>query len=303
MENDKFNITASSFTEDEAVSSGQSDEDKAKQPETDCLKSDEANDMALKEDGPAETEKQDDAGGKAVNAAQPEAAALTEKEIRKRDRRAANQIVYSKSEEWINRISHLVGASLALVGSVLMIIKVCLSGLGALAIVSVCLYSFSLLMLYIMSTLYHWQPVGKRRRAVFRRFDHCSIALLIAGTYAPLMLIDMYSQSKVWAIVLASVVLGFAVLSCVFNAIDVNKFKVYCLISYVVMGWACVIRIDLLVANLPAFVLLIGGGVVYTLGIIFYRIKSIPYNHAIWHFFVLAGSILHFASIYFFVIP
>lgn len=105
--------------------------------------------------------------------------ALTEKEIRKREKRAANQIVYSKSEEWINRISHLAGAGLALIGSVLMIIKVCLSGLGALAIVSVCLYSFSLLILYIMSTLYHWQPVGKRRRAVFRRFDHCSIALLI----------------------------------------------------------------------------------------------------------------------------
>ena len=88
-----------------------------------------------------------------------------------------------------------------------MIVKVSLSGLGALAIVSVCLYSFSLLMLYIMSTLYHWQPVGKRRRAVFRRFDHCSIALLIAGTYAPFMLIGMYSANKVWAIVLASVVL------------------------------------------------------------------------------------------------
>lgn len=242
----------------------------------------------------------------AVNSAEgteATAAVLTEKEIRKKQRRAANQIVYSKKEEWFNRISHLVGASLSLIASALMIVKVSLSGLGALAIVSVCLFSFSLLVLYIMSTLYHWQPVGKRRRAVFRRFDHCSIALLIAGTYAPFMLIGMYAESKVWAIVLASVVLGFAVLSVVFNAIDVNKFKVYCLISYVVMGWACVIRIDLLVRNLPAFIFLIAGGIVYTAGIIFYRIKSIPNNHAVWHMFVMGGSILHFVAIYFYLIP
>lgn len=228
---------------------------------------------------------------------------LTEKQLKKQARRAANQIVYSKTEEWINRISHLVGASLALIASVLMIVKVSLSGLGALAIVAVCLFSFSLLVLYIMSTLYHWQPVGKRRRAVFRRFDHCSIALLIAGTYAPFTLIGMYAYSPVWAIVLVSVVLGFAVLSITFSAIDVNKFKVYCLISYVLMGWACIIRVDLLVKNLPAFLFLIAGGLVYTVGIIFYRIKSIPYNHAIWHFFVLGGSILHFVAIYFFLIP
>lgn len=244
-----------------------------------------------------------DAGAGDENAPDTASEEFTEKELKKREKRAANQIIYSKKEEWINRITHLVGAVLALIGSALMIVKVSLSGLGALAIVSVCLYSFSLLMLYIMSTLYHWQPVGKRRRAVFRRFDHCSIALLIAGTYAPFMLIGMYSANKVWAIVLASVVLFFAVLSVVFNAIDVNKFKVYCLISYVVMGWACVIRIDLLVNPLPSFILLIVGGVVYTAGIIFYRIKSIPYNHAIWHFFVLAGSALHFAAIYFYLIP
>ena len=100
-----------------------------------------------------------DAGAGDENAPDTASEELTEKELKKREKRAANQIIYSKKEEWINRITHLVGAVLALIGSALMIVKVSLSGLGALAIVSVCLYSFSLLMLYIMSTLYHWQPV------------------------------------------------------------------------------------------------------------------------------------------------
>lgn len=227
-----------------------------------------------------------------------------------RKKSEGNQIAYSRGEEWFNRISHLVGAGLAGIGSALVIVKAALAvdRVGALGIVAVSLFSASMLLLYIMSTLYHWRPVGKRSRAVFRRFDHCSIAVLIAGTYAPFMLIGMYSgggKASVWAIVLASVVLGGAVLSCVFNAIDVNKFKVFSLISYVVMGWACVIRIDLLIATIPwqAFVLLLGGGVVYTVGIIFYRHKSIPCNHAIWHMFVIGGTAMHWASVFFFIIP
>lgn len=218
-----------------------------------------------------------------------------------------NQIAYSRGEEWVNIITHLAGAVLAVAAAILMMIKVAAKGEGALAITSICLFSVALINLYVMSTLYHAQPVGKTRRAVFRRFDHCSVALLIAGTYAPYMLIGLGragGADRIWGIVIASVVLGLAVLVIVFNAINVNRFKVVCMICYIVMGWSCVIRVTALVRAIgwPCFALLLTGGVIYTLGLIFYRIKKIRYNHAIWHFFVLGGSILHFVSVYFFLI-
>lgn len=228
-------------------------------------------------------------------------------EIKDEVKLGANQIAYTKAEETVNIVSHIVGAGLALVGAVLMIIKVCLAGTGTLAIVAVCIYSLSLINLYVMSSLYHAMPLGKRRRAVFRRFDHCSVAFLIAGTYAPYMLIGMVGMGgsdAIWGIVIASVVLATSLLVMVFNAINVSRFKVVCMVCYIVMGWCCVIRIDRLFAmGAGAFWLLLAGGVVYTLGLlIFYRKKTMKNNHAIWHFFVILGSILHFISIYFYII-
>lgn len=223
----------------------------------------------------------------------------------------AHQVAYSKGEEKANIITHLCGACLGLLAAVLLIVRVSFANLGALAVVAVCLYAFCLIELYVMSTLYHAQPFGSTRRTVFRKFDHCSVAMLIAGTYAPYTLIGLSILGKaqnpdnfIWGIVIASVVLAMAVLVIIFNAINVHKFRVFSLISYVVMGWACVIRIPALFTaiGLPAFIFLIAGGVAYTVGILFYRIKRIPWNHAIWHFFVLAGSILHFVSIYFFML-
>ena len=214
----------------------------------------------------------------------------------------ANQIAYTRGEELANIITHLVGAVLAVTGGTFALVRVALSGLGPLAITAVALYVFALVEMYVLSTLYHAMPVGYRRRAVFRRFDHCSIALLIAGTYAPYMLIglvQMGGSAAVWGIVIASVVLAMAILVIVFNAINVARFRVFTMIAYVIMGWCCVIRIDLLL-KMPGhtFLFLIVGGAVYTIGILFYRIKKIPWNHAIWHLFVIAGSALQFVSIY-----
>lgn len=214
----------------------------------------------------------------------------------------ANQIAYSRGEETANIITHLVGALLAVAGGALALRRVILAGAQPLAVTSVALYVFSLITMYVMSTLYHSMPVGYRRRAVFRRFDHCSIALVIAGTYAPYMLIGlvrMGGSAEVWGIVIASVVLAMAVLVVVFNAINVARFRVFCMIAYVIMGWSCVIRIDLLL-QMPGHTLMfmLLGGAVYTVGILFYRIKRIPWNHAIWHLFVIGGSVLQYISIY-----
>lgn len=228
-------------------------------------------------------------------------------ENNERQRRVySNQVGYSRGEETANIITHALGAFLSVIASVCMIVRVARTG-QPLAIVSICLYSFCLIELYVMSTLYHAQPLGRTRRAVFRRFDHCGVALLIAGTYAPYMLIGLSILGRaqayanfVWGIVIASVVLGMAVLVIVFNAVNVQKFRVFSLIAYVVMGWACVIRLPALYRAIGtgAFWFLLSGGVVYTVGILFYRIKKIPWHHFIWHLFVLAGSALHFVSIY-----
>lgn len=238
-------------------------------------------------------------------------------EKQERARRSySNQIAYGKGEETANIISHALGAVLSVIASVFMIVRVSYSGSppvtgNALAIVSVCLYSFCLIELYVMSALYHAQPLGKTRRAVFRRFDHCGVALLIAGTYAPYMLIGLSILGRqadpadfVWGIVIASVVLGMAVLVIVFNAVNVQKFRVFSLIAYIVMGWACVIRLPALYRAIGggAFWFLLGGGIAYTAGIIFYRVKRIPWHHFIWHLFVLAGSALHFVSIYCYIL-
>lgn len=219
----------------------------------------------------------------------------------------ANQIAYGKGEERVNIITHLVGAALAVAATVLMLVKaITTDNAQPLTIVAISLFSLSLINLYTMSTLYHSMPIGKTRRAVFRRFDHCSVALLIAGTYAPYMLIGfvrMGGATRIWGIVIACVVLATALLVIVFNSINVAKFKVFNMICYILMGWCCVIRADRLIAlGWGCFGFLLAGGIIYTVGLIFYRFKKIKYNHAIWHFFVLGGSVLHFVSIYFFML-
>lgn len=213
-----------------------------------------------------------------------------------------NQILYSKKEEWMNRITHCVGAGLSIVGAVALIIRTVLRGHTPLSIVAVCLYGFSLILMFTISTLYHWMPVGKRRRAVFRRFDHCSIPILIAGTYAPYMLIEVYAREPFWGVLLCAIVLTVAVLAIVFNAIDVNKFRVFGIIAYLVMGWACLMRIHVIFQNLPAFIMLLSGGVLYTAGVGLYGAKKLRYNHAIFHYFVIFGAVLHYFGIFFFIV-
>lgn len=212
-------------------------------------------------------------------------------------------IAYSSGEEMTNRVTHIVGAVLSLVGGIFALVRVVTYGYSPIAIFSVVVYAVSMVIMFTISSLYHSMRYGSTARAVFRRLDHCSISVLIFGTYAPLILIGMTrgtTTDAIWGYCLFGVVAVMAILSIVFNAINVTRFKVFCLVAYVIMGWACVIRMDLIVKlvgwNCVGF--LLGGGVAYTLGIIFFVCKKIPYNHAIWHVFVLAGAALHFVCIY-----
>ena len=225
-----------------------------------------------------------------------------------------SQVVYSKTEEKFNIISHLVGTILASIGTTFMLIRV-IAGASrgdyfspTLAVYSIYLYGIALISLFLASTLYHAQPRDSKRRAVFQRIDHCMIAVIIAASYAPYMLIGMLESTErsdiVWSIAIASVILAMTILVTVLKAINPQKFKLFCLIAFVVMGWASLIRIHrvFIVMGWEVFALLLAGGIAYTVGIIFFKKKSIKFNHGIWHIFVIAGAAMHFASVNFFIL-
>lgn len=200
-------------------------------------------------------------------------------------------LVQTLGEEIANSISHGVGSLLAIAATVILIVKAAIHN-GALAVVSVSLYGASMIILYSFSSLYH-AITHKTAKKVMRIFDHCSIFLLILGTYIPVSLL-LIGGAKGW--VLFGVNTFCAVLGMVFNAINMEKWKKPSLVLYLIMGWSVIFSMGDVIRNTPpaGLVFLAVGGIMYTLGIIFYKNKKIKYMHFIWHLFVLAGSILHF---------
>ena len=207
---------------------------------------------------------------------------------------------YTVGEEVFNSVSHGVGALLAVVGaSVIVTLAACFG--DVLAVMSSIIYGISLVILYTMSTLYHAFPFDKVKK-VFRVFDHASIFILIAGTYTPCCLIGLYGNVKgIWV---TAVVWTCAVAGIVMNAISLEKTEKLSMVLYVIMGWAIVFVIKDVVRALwgPGFWLLLAGGLAYTGGIVFYKMKF-KYMHSIWHLFVLAGSVLHYLCIVMYVLP
>lgn len=207
---------------------------------------------------------------------------------------------YSLGEEITNAILHGIGALLSIAALVLCVVFSSIHG-NAYAVVSSCIYGSTLIVLYTMSCLYHSFKVNNAKR-VFRIIDHCSIFLLIAGTYTPYTLVTL-NGTLGW--IMFGVIWGSAIIGIILNAINLNKYKVLSMILYVAMGWAVVFTFNPLIENLErgGVYLLLSGGIVYTIGAIFYGIgRKYKYMHSIFHFFVLAGSILHFFSILIYVI-
>ncbi len=208
--------------------------------------------------------------------------------------------LYSLGEEIFSSVTHGIGALLGVAALVLLIVFAAKAG-NTYGVVSGAIYGSTLIILFTMSTLYH-AITAKGAKKVFRVMDHCSIYLLIAGTYTPLTLCCLRGHGG-WA--LFGVVWGITALGITVNAIDLEKFKLVSLISYVVMGWCIVSCWGAVKATIaPAGItLLLAGGIVYMVGIVFYCLKKVAYMHSIWHLFVLAGSVLHFFAILFYVIP
>lgn len=203
---------------------------------------------------------------------------------------------YSALEEWLNSASHGVAAMLSCVGMVVLIVEASLLG-DPWKIVSVSIYGASLLLMYLASTAYHAvSNLGIKRR--LKVVDHCAIFLLIAGTYTPFLLVNMRAAGGWW---LFGVIWALAAFGIAKQLLFGQRFKVLEVGTYLLMGWLIVFASASLGDHVSsqAIWLLVAGGIVYTTGVVFYLFKRIPYNHAIWHLFVLGGSVCHFFAIYY----
>ena len=201
---------------------------------------------------------------------------------------------YTVGEEIANSVTHGIGALLSIVGTVLLVLRAVRVG-NAVHIASVSIYGVTLILLHLSSTLYHALQ-APRAKVVFRVFDHCSIYLLIAGTYTPFLLISLWGA---WGLTLLITIWVLAIGGIVFKSVFLGRLRKASVGIYLLMGWLIVIAAREVWLRVPHEALLgmaIGGGF-YTLGVIFYAWKQLPYNHAIWHLFVLGGSISHYFAI------
>jgi hemolysin III len=204
----------------------------------------------------------------------------------------------SRKEEVANSISHGVGVILSLAALVMLAFFAGRYGNG-ISLLSLSIYGVSLLVLYAASTLYHGFR-GQRSKSIFRVIDHSAVYLLIAGTYTPVALLALRGGVG-W--VLFGVVWTLAAGGIIGRLLFLEKFKTFSVILYLVMGWLVLAVYDPLMDTAPKglFKWLLAGGLCYTLGVIFYIFKRVPYFHFVWHLFVLAGSIVHFLGILFYL--
>ena len=210
-----------------------------------------------------------------------------------------NKRKYTLGEEIFNSTSHAIGAILSILALIIMI-WLSVSTKNTVGVISSIVFGFTLILLYTSSTLYH-ALTNKTAKKVFQIFDHCSIYLLIAGSYTPFALM-VIGGSKGW--IIFGIIWLCAVLGIILNSINLKKFQLFSIVLYVGMGWTAIFYIKDIFASLDlgGIILLAVGGVLYTLGIIFYLVKKIKYFHSIWHLFVLAGSMCHVLCVILFVL-
>lgn len=210
---------------------------------------------------------------------------------------------YTKGEETFNMVSHIVGAAFGVVALVLTVVFSALKG-DAWSVVASAIYGSTMILLYTVSSVYHGLHMNMGKR-VMQVVDHCTIFLLIAGTYTPVALCAIRRYSPVWCWVLFGVVWGCAALGIVFTAIDMKRFERLAMVLYLGMGWCIVMAAKPAMASVHVYGLMwiLLGGVVYTAGAVLYGMgKRHRYMHSVFHVFCVIGSILQFFGILFYVI-
>ena len=212
---------------------------------------------------------------------------------------------YTLGEEITNSITHGLGALFSIVALVLMIIKAIRKGNTALCFVVLIVYGTFMFITYVISCVYHGLSPKLKAKKVFQIMDHCSIFVLIAGTYTPVLLCSIRQVDAKWAWILFAVVWIMTVIGITLNAIDIKKYQTFSMICYLVMGWCIIFKINLLpqAIGMNGIWLLVSGGLAYTIGVVFYVLQNkIKYMHSIWHLWILVGSILHFLCIILYVV-
>jgi len=207
---------------------------------------------------------------------------------------------YPYWEEFVNIVSHGIGFLLSIAALSLMVVYASLDG-NAWHIVGVSIFGASLVVLYLASTLFHWS-VRPNIRKYLNVLDHAAIYVLIAGTYTPFLLVTL---NGAWGWTMFGIIWGLAIAGVVFKMFFTGKYDKLSLVIYVLMGWLILIAIVPLLQNLSTMGLiwLLIGGVSYSIGAVFYLLNRLPFNHAIFHFWVLGGSICHFFAVFWHVIP
>ncbi len=207
---------------------------------------------------------------------------------------------YTLREERLNSLTHGLGALLSAVGTLVLVLAAAREG-DVWKIVSFSIFGASLVLLYSASTFYHASR-SPRLREVWKMLDHCAIFLLIAGTYTPFLLVNLRGPTG-WT--LFGIIWGLALAGIVLKLVFGHRYKILRVIVYLAMGWLIVFAAAELTTQVSELGvrLTVIGGVVYTLGVVFYLADRLPYNHAIWHLFVVGGSLCHFYAIYYAVLP
>lgn len=210
---------------------------------------------------------------------------------------------YTKGEEITNMTSHIVGAAFGVVATVLCIVFAAIHS-NVYGIVSGAIYGFTMILLYTMSSIYHGLSPKLKGKKVMQVLDHCSIFLLIAGSYTPFALCTLREYDTATGWIIFGVIWAIAILGIVLNSIDLKKYKKFSMICYLIMGWCIVFKINILpeLITWNGFALLLAGGIVYTIGAILYGIgKKVKYMHSVFHFCILIASVLQFFCILLYV--
>lgn len=212
---------------------------------------------------------------------------------------------YSRVEEWVNAATHGVGALLGIAGLVFLILRAIAMGRDG-SLPAVILYGSALIFLFVFSALHHAFP-GGRIKQIFLSLDHSGIFLLIAGTYTPFCLLMPPGQGWIlFAVIWTLAITGIAGQSIAFLTGQSDRYERIGFLLHLAMAWAPMLLAGAIVFKALAptgLFLLVAGGLAYTVGVLFYIWKGLPFNHAIWHLFVIGGSTFHFFSIFLFVIP
>jgi hemolysin III len=211
---------------------------------------------------------------------------------------------YTRGEEIFNMTSHIVGGALGIAALVLCVVVAAMHQ-TVIGVVSGAVYGASLIILYTMSSIYHGLPPKAYAKRVFQVIDHCSIFVLIAGTYTPIALVAFMSHSAWLGWGIFGIMWGVAALGIALNAVDIAKFSKVSMVCYLGMGWCVVLTARLLPGLLGwgGVALLLSGGAAYTLGAVLYGLgKRRRYFHSVFHLFVLAGSVLHFLCVVLYIL-